>query len=386
MKPHRLLVPAVIAAALLGAGCSRTAPPADEARLEPDGSVFVAAAGSDRFVPADRSRAIRHGDRVKVTEGSARVVNGTGETLELAARTEMRLDRRPELIKGRMLVSSSERPYTVVAGPARARTHGDAQVRRELGTTVESYRGTVTISTVGRSLEVPALRRAAVPALGLLPRLATPLRYDASDRWDRRFLAPAIEFGEQLEAVSRGLEAQVPAGEGRTPGFYRVLLPDLEAEPDLDRLLDPDRDRGETLVGAAIALSTRTTGFAERWSATFAFRDEGAHWGLVALDQRAVSPRVADALYAALRVGLSPSGPIALAPPAPPARAPLPTTSETAEPPPSDPPPRRPEPPSLPPPAAPEPAGGILAPVVDPVVDVVDGLLGGLLGVVLGRR
>jgi hypothetical protein len=64
------------------------------------------------------------------------------------------------------------------------------------------------------------------------------------------------------------------------------VLPGLSDEPEFTvNLLAPGRPAGETLVGAALAdLGDRGT-FGERWRSVFGFRDAGAAWGLVALDQ-----------------------------------------------------------------------------------------------------
>jgi len=60
----------------------------------------------------------------------------------------------------------------------------------------------------------------------------------------------------------------------------------LAAEPGFTApLVNPARPPGETLVGAAITLEGARGTFTERWGAVFGFRDEGAPWGLVALDQ-----------------------------------------------------------------------------------------------------
>lgn len=386
---NRTRLMAVVTVAALGAAtlaCSSGRVGADEARLDADGTVFVAHAG-EPYSRVDGGRTLRRGDQVKVERGSARVVTAKGSTLELRPGTHLRMAGTPELVAGHLLVTAAG-VTDVTMGDARFRTQGVSHLARRLAMSVASYTGTATIRSVGRTLEVPALREATVPALGLLPAKPAPLQYDEDDGWDRRFLSPAIEFGDQLAARSRGLEAQVPAGEGRTAGFYRTLLPSLEREVALDVLLDTTRPTGETLVGAAIASMGDAPGnFATRWRSTFAFRDDGAHWGLVALDQQAMSARLSSALDEAL--GRSPTVfattagdrdlPVTPAGPTPPgATAPPVTPGPTGPRPPDEPPPLVDLPDPLP--DDPLPTGGILDPVVDTVVDVVGGLLGALLG------
>ena len=134
-----------------------------------------------------------------------------------------------------------------------------------------------------------ALRQATSPALGIVDG-PIPLRVDASDAWDRRFLAEAIDIGRQLQSLVAPFDSSLRAGEGHTPGFFRVALPVLEQEPAFDGArLDSKRPPAETLIGAAITVSSHRLSFPERWSATFAFRDQGAEWGLVAVDEQVTS-------------------------------------------------------------------------------------------------
>jgi hypothetical protein len=151
---------------------------------------------------------------------------------------------------------------------------------------VASYNARVTVASAGRSLDVPALRQVAVPAAGLLPGKPSPLIFRAGDAWDQRFLGDAIDLGNQLVARSRGFTAQLGPGEGHTTAFYRQILPALANEPSFDvASLGPDRSPGEALVGLAIAVTGTRGSFDDRVAAVFAFHDDGAAWGLVALDQ-----------------------------------------------------------------------------------------------------
>jgi hypothetical protein len=148
-----------------------------------------------------------------------------------------------------------------------------------------------------------------VPAPGL-PSRATPLLFDAADPWDQRFLGDAIDLGNQLGSRSVGFTAQLRPGQG-TPAFFRQILPDLAAQP-LDAILDPAMAPGETLVGAAITLEGDRGTFVDRWRSVFAFHQEGASWGLVALDQGVDRAAVLAAVDAAIsRVpGLTPTPPV----------------------------------------------------------------------------
>jgi hypothetical protein len=112
------------------------------------------------------------------------------------------------------------------------------------------------------------------------------LEYVPSDDWDQRYLSDAIDLSNQLAARSDGFTAQLGATEGRSVNYFRDLVPALAAEPAfVASMVNPSRPPGETLVGAAIILEGKQGTFAERWGAVFGFRDQGAPWGLVALDQ-----------------------------------------------------------------------------------------------------
>ena len=112
------------------------------------------------------------------------------------------------------------------------------------------------------------------------------MTFSASDPWDQRYLGDAIDLGDELQARSQGFTAQLASGEGHTAGFYRQLLPALENQPAFSQsLLQPDAAPGETLVGASIAVQGKNGSFLDRWRSVFGFHDQGARWGLVALDQ-----------------------------------------------------------------------------------------------------
>ena len=181
------------------------------------------------------------------------------------------------------------------------------------------------------------------------------------------------------------------------------MLPGLEDEAGFGAdLIDLDRAPGETLIGAAITdLGTRGD-FVARWSDVFAFRDEGAAWGIVALDQAVRSDplvgSVEEALdsfeeAAAFVEPLAPD-PVTTDPTTPPGGGDAGTdgtdgvgdgggggggTPTTTAPPVTLPPVTT---PTLPP-LLPDPPEE-LEPVVDPVADLLDDLLGGLLGGLLG--
>jgi hypothetical protein len=383
------------------AGCNRDRLRPDEARLTLSGRALVSEDGGP-LKPVDGARRIHVGDRVKMTTGSARVESADGRTYELrcdgeacAEGSDFEWSARPTLLNGEVLVSTQRKPVVIEAAGSEVEVTGLARVSRSLAVSAAAYRGDVVLRSGGRPFTVPALRQAAVPALGVLPTTASPVAYDEGDEWDRRVLGAAIAFGRELEARSQAFGANLRAGEGRTVGFYKMVVLALDAEPAFGpAMVDGARKPGETLVGAVIAAKSKKASFAQRWREVFAFRDEGAAWGLVAMDQGvSEGTQLVSELDAAMgRAPLQFSGPATLAAPvlsggpasgtgtAPTTRPTTPGTSTTTT--------TRPptggttttQPPDdddgpLPTPTTATPADPVLVPLVEPVVNTLNGLL-----------
>lgn len=389
---------------LVGCGSGRGLG-AGQGRLEPAGPVELRTPGH-RPERVRQARTLRRGDRVDVLAGgSARVVLAHGDRMELRTGTALELGDIPELLSGDLLVLVGPTPLTVRASGTEVSVVGGAARLSDDGGAVlaASYRGRIEVDSLGRHLTVPALRQTSLAVPGLLGTRPVPLDYrvDSPDPWDRRFLGPAIALGEDLAARSSAFTQDLSAGTGRTPEFYRAVLPGL-TDPSFTALFDAGSPRpvGETLVGTAIALESHRGTFADRWRAVFSFRDDGAHWGLVALDQGVDEAPLLSGVDRALALARPPisqtAAPLNLAAPPAPARS-VPTTglspvrassTTTVAPPPVNrpgppptgvprPPPRGPVPPP-PPSPAPPPAGG--------VVNALVGALNGLLAPIVGPR
>lgn len=367
------------------AGCSRDRLRPGEARLEVSGRALVTERGK-AATPVTGSRRIRFGDTVKLTEGSARVRSAEGRDYELRCRadacTELLVDGSPSLGAGELLVTAGQVPVVVRTAGSEVEVAGAARVARSLAVSATAYRGDVVLRSGGRTFTVRGLRQASVPAIGVLPTAATPLAYDDADEWDRRFLGAAMAVGRELDSRSRAFGPNVRTSDARTSRFYAQLVPGLDDEPGFDgALLDANRPAGETLVGAVLAVSGRQGGFVDRWRSVFGFRDEGASWGLVALDQGVVEG--ADVVGKLdLAIGRAP---LRFAD-ASPAQAAAPSTTPTTERPRSDgggsttttTRPRTPTtttPTTQPGPVPPVTTTTPLDPIVEPVVDTLNGLL-----------
>jgi hypothetical protein len=397
---RRTLLTGVVVVTAALAACSNSRAPG-QATLTATGTVRVAHAGGGT-TSARGNETVRRGDTVRVQRGTAHLAFSDGRTIDLRKGSSVKIDQSPTLVAGDALVQTGQKPFTVkAAGSTVALDDGAAHLVRNLGIRAAVYRGSATVSSAGHDVTVPALREASVPTLGVVPAAPSPIRLDSTEQWDRRFLGDAIELSDQLDARSNGLSGQLPPGEGHTPGFFRIVLPPLDKESSFgESLLDPTRPPGETLVGAALVVDGRTGTFTDRWSAVFSFRDQGASWGLVALDQKVKDvPGLSSTLDAALARAqtftLQAAAAAAAPPPVPPADTSTTTpTEQTGA--------GSPNGPgtatgtggasggtggTTPPPttAPPLPTTPVTSPSpLQPVVDTVGGLLSGLLGALGG--
>jgi hypothetical protein len=305
----RLVVPVVVLlTAVALTGCRSSSGPV-VARLTVDGQAEVSRPGEDRK-EVTSSRSLRVDDRVRIRQGTARISVGGEQRLELRQGSDVELraagsrsQAKPELMGGDLLVTSGNGPFDVIVTGADVSVSGIARVSRGVALLVATYRGFANLTADGRTLTVPALRQVAVQATGGLPARVSPLEYSPNDTWDQRYLSDAVDLGNQLSARSQGFTAQ-GGDEARTVRAFRNLFPQLAAERAFDTpLFNAGRPAGETLVGAAITLLGTTGTFAARWAAVFAFRDEGASWGLVALDQGVDRVALLDSVQAAIARG-----------------------------------------------------------------------------------
>jgi len=279
-------------------------------RLIVDGQAEFDRPGQDRREFDRGSHSVQVGDRVRVRSGTAEIRLPDDRRLELRAGTDVELQAaadksmRPTVFAGDLLVVSGGAPLTVSLGSSEVAVQGDARLSRGVAVLVAAYKGTALLSAARSTLTVPALRQAALPATGQFPSQVAPLEASSSDSWDQRYLSDAIELTNRLAARSEGFTAQLGPNEGRTVQYFRDLVPRLAAEPAFTAaLFTPTRAPGETLVGAAITLEGKRGTFAARWADVFAFRDAGAAWGLVALDQGASRAPLLDLIESALGRG-----------------------------------------------------------------------------------
>ena len=303
-------VVAVVTVAVALAGCSGTSTPPVAGRLVVEGQAEVLHPGEDRR-EVSGSRNLEAGDRVRVRQGTAVIQLRDDRRFELRQGSDLELlpraatnDILPTLVAGDLLIVSDPRPLVVSVNGVEISVHGDARVSRGVALLVATYEGTAQMSTGGSTIAVPALRQASLPPTGTFPTKVSPLEYSSADGWDQRFLSDAMDLSNQLKGRSDGFTSQLGPTEGRSVNYFRELFPRLAAEPAFTAsLLNPARAPGDTLVGAAITLEGTRGTFAERWAAVFTFRDEGAEWGLVAMDQGVARVPLLNAIDAAISRG-----------------------------------------------------------------------------------
>lgn len=301
---------AALVVSLGAVACSDKSVPVTGRLTVQEGHAEVGRPGEERK-EIDGSRDLRVGDGVRMRDGSAVIRLPGGRELELRAGTDVELRAteggegfRPTLLAGDILVRAPEQPLTITSGAEEVVVQGATRVSRGLALLAGAYEGSATVNSAARSLVAPALRQVAVPAAGLFPVRPSPLEVSPDDAWDQRYLSAAMGLSAELQARSRGFTGQLAAGEGTTVNYFRELLPRLAEEPAFQAsLLNASRPPGETLVGAAITLEGTRGAFADRWAAVFGFHDDGAPWGLVALDQGVDRVPLLDLIDSAVRRG-----------------------------------------------------------------------------------
>ncbi|MEA3054633.1 MAG: putative surface-exposed virulence protein [Actinomycetota bacterium] len=298
---------ALLAVALLGApACGRGGHDGNALRLRLDGRASVTTAKGTRTLSGG-SHDVDSGDRVRMLSGTGVLeLPHDGKVLLRAGKhaSIVRAATAPQIVDGDAVVEAAGGGGRFSAGGVDvALDEGAVRVQRRLSVTVAVYRGHATVRSAGRELAggLDELRQISIQATGQVPRDRSPLLYDdaAPDPWDRQFLGEAIDLGRDLERRSRGLTGQLgPRVQVDAALLDRVLPPLADHDVALARV--ETSSPGEAVIGGAIAVeSAATNDVSAAWNDVFDFRDAGARWGLVALDQRvkrdALNARLDDA-------------------------------------------------------------------------------------------
>ncbi|MEY2430805.1 MAG: putative surface-exposed virulence protein [Acidimicrobiaceae bacterium] len=268
-----------------------------DARLTTKGRAAVTSLNGQRR-EVTGTVALHRGEIVEAVEDSMTIELPDGSHVEgrpsfsRSDATRVKVAVPVELLAGDLLVTATGGTDVDAGGN---RVHLDpgadgpsaARVSRALAVGAYIYRGTAMLDSAGQARAVSALREIEVSALGRPPVAPRPLQVHEGDPWDRRFLGEAIDLGHILDRYSDTYTKTLGTGNGRTAGFYTAILPSLARESAFtgDLLASTLHPPGDTIVGGAIAGLSRRAPFPQRWRDVFTFKDAGASWGLVALDQ-----------------------------------------------------------------------------------------------------
>ena len=408
------LIAAVLFAGVVAAATKSDEGNVGEGRLTAHGRAAVTdATGLRREVSGVVS--LHSGDIVEAIDGTMTIDLPDGSTIEgrpafkRSASTRVKVARPAELLEGDLLVVAKNGTDVLAAGnrmhldPARGSPNA-MRASRSLAVDASVYRGRVTFDSAGQVRTIPALRALDVSVLGRPPMDFSPLALDGNDGWDRRFLGDAIDLDSTLDGYINSFSATLGTANATTPAYYRSLVPILANESGLtpDLLASTPHSPIDTIIGGAIAGLGHQGDFATRWRDVFAFKDAGARWGLVALDQQVESAALLREVQSALN-----TAPLSFAAAARRSAGPTPTTAPpsttgttttqptgggpTTQPPPTSPtvpPPTVPPPPTIPTPTLPTlppPTTPTVPPTGDPVIDGVVNTVNQLLGTMVGQ-
>jgi hypothetical protein len=224
------------------------------------------------------------GDRIVLSRrGIAELSLAPGRLFELVdGEARVSGEDRLEVVSGRLLGAISA-PARVKAGRLNIlATATTFRVDRTLSTRTGVYKGKVNLQLGSERLTLPRLRQAVV-AEGVLPGREKPLRLDAQDRWDKRFLQSVLDLDTRLANFGRGLEAQLGPGSGIE--FFSRVMP---SAGDLSFLTPFSANRrSDLLIG--LTLSSQASGndsakIGTLFNKAFGLWNEGASWGLVAYE------------------------------------------------------------------------------------------------------
>jgi hypothetical protein len=202
---------AVLSVILAVGACSRTpAPGAGELRVTPLGGEVNLLQGGESSLLEEASTVDAGVNVTTGVDGRARIQLPSGQTMELAPDTNLRVDSDAyEVSDGSVLLRTAE-PMMVQAGGAQIETtEGTFRIDRASSVRLATYEGQASV--VGSNVEpVTALRQVTVGQGGKIYGGIAPLDVRRNDLWDIEILGAAIELGSDLAELERGLSRQLP--------------------------------------------------------------------------------------------------------------------------------------------------------------------------------
>jgi hypothetical protein len=204
----RTKIVAIVCLAMLAGACARSGS-GGALRIVPLGGDVFVVHGSEES-PVTEPQELSVGDSIRTGPGGMAFVEFPGDrAVELAPSTELAIPAadRSELAHGRALFHAPD-GMTVASGPAQIEGTGEYfRVDRYVGALrLGVYSGSASIE--GWDGRVPSLHQVGVSA-GIVPEPPRPLDLDPRDRWDRRLLGDAMDLGDALTDIARGLASQL---------------------------------------------------------------------------------------------------------------------------------------------------------------------------------
>lgn len=276
---------AIVAALLLafaGTACGAARASGVFTASDVEGAVEVRAGGD--WEPLSDGRTVAASEEVRTGPGGSVTLEADGTRYELGGDTWMIVGADAgATAKTGSLLAESERPIVVGDGGGVTAT-GPGAFRLDYGRRVASYRGTIAIEGTSGNIDLPPLRELT---LGLAVSDVRLMVLDEGDRWDRRYLADAIEIDRSLAPYERSFD--VNAGVARPTLEFIGTYVDPNAIGFLAPLLGTRLSRTgpfDALVSLLIAIEHANVAgkpLPESFSDVLDLREQGATFGVVAL-------------------------------------------------------------------------------------------------------
>ena len=274
---------AIVLVALLAAGCARSeaGSPSEMTVIPLGGAVTVFEDGESTAL--EEATEVDAGARVATAgDGRAEVLLGDQGSLELAPEAEVALPAvdGSQVLSGSVLVRAPEQGMVVDAGADLEANESVFRVDRGFSVILAVYRGEVDVLGSGVA-PVSALRQTTILPGGEIQTGHGPLQVRPNDPWDIDILGPAIDLGQKLVTLERGLTRQIPSN-----GAPRTIAAAMQR--DLPRSLVTEAlrslDAARATIAAVLADQAARLNDAspdEALSEIVDLHGAGAHWIVV---------------------------------------------------------------------------------------------------------
>lgn len=236
--------------------------------------------------PLAEGAVVSAGEEVRTLAGAVlRLEQENGPEVELAPESRVRVlsGGAVEVVSGNVLgVARGGAPVVLESQGVTARGRAGAlRLDRSLSMRIGVYSGAAALASLQGGTDVPRLREVVVVGR-TLPRSVEPLSISPLDRWDRRFLADALDVDRELRSLARGFDAQYASAAG-SASFFGDFVP-VRSLSFVEPYVDGAR-ASDVLVGLVVAALIRQEegeSLAGAFSEGMDMRLRGASWGLIA--------------------------------------------------------------------------------------------------------